>query len=130
MFEASRELVMAWYSVRLRPFSNTVCHLGRLDLAARSNLAPEKWPDAQRVSRAIHAIARRTPWTSTCLMQAVAAQRMLRRRGIASVCYLGISTGNAFDADPLSAHAWVCAGDHMITGFCNESDYRVIAVFA
>lgn len=129
MIEALKELAVAWHMVRRRPFSATVRQLGQLDLAVEPIDPAGRWPEAHRVSRAIHAVSRRLPWTSTCLMQAVAAQRMLRRRGIASTCYLGMAATNAA-TDPLAAHAWVRVGDHMITGFCNEADYRVIAVFA
>lgn len=128
MVEAAVEVTWAWFRVRRQPFSVVARHLGRIDMASLPTSAPSRWPEAQRVSRAIHAISRRTPWTSTCLMQAVAAQRMLRRRSVPSAAYLGIANGNA-TTDPLLAHAWVRVGDRMITGFCNEDDYRVIAIF-
>ncbi len=79
---------------------------------------------------AIQAVGRRTPWVSTCLMQALAAQRMLRRRNIPATVYLAMLAGGRKTSDPLLAHAWVRCGDRVITGQCDESQYRVIATFA
>src|SRR4051794_16678223 len=39
-------------------------------------------PASYRVGRAIGAAARRVPWRSECLEQAIAAKAMLRRRGV------------------------------------------------
>jgi hypothetical protein len=74
---------------------------------------------------AIEAAARHLPWHPVCLPQAVAAQWMLRRRGIPSTLYLG--------ADPTAdyhAHAWVRAGTTIVTGGPLEKRFAVVSSFA
>lgn len=53
------------------------------------------------------------PWMQAlCLPRALAAQAMLRRRGIASRLCLGV----ARDGDGLAAHAWIELGQEIIVG--------------
>jgi hypothetical protein len=79
---------------------------------------------SRRVAWAIAAAARRAPWRSECLEQAIAAKAMLRRRGIASTLYLGMAR------DPVAAHAWLRVGDLNVTGGRDVARYSVVASFA
>ena len=67
----------------------------------------------REVGWAVRAAAPKTPWDSACLVQALAGKWMLGRRGLDSAIRLGV----AKDADGnLQAHAWLCAGDTILTG--------------
>ena len=33
------------------------------------------------------------------------------------------------ESGSVEGHAWTCVGGHMITGFCNPDEYRVVQVF-
>jgi hypothetical protein len=55
----------------------------------------------------------RVPWKGTCLVQALAAQRWLARRGIASEIVLGARKTRDKSID---AHAWLKAGDRIVVG--------------
>ena len=69
--------------------------------------------DLLRLSWAIGAAAARIPWRSDCLLQAMAADRWLRRCGMQSEFFVGV----AKDAGgKLKAHAWLRCGDAMVTG--------------
>ena len=69
--------------------------------------------DLLRLSWAIGAAAARVPWRSDCLLQAMAADRWLRRCGMQPEFFLGV----AKDAGgQLEAHAWLRCGDAMVTG--------------
>jgi hypothetical protein len=81
-------------------------------------------PALAPVGAAIAAGARRAPWRSGCLEQAIAAKAMLRRRGIASTLYLGLAGG------PVAAHAWLRVGSLNVTGGQDVSRYAVVASFA
>lgn len=61
-------------------------------------------------------------------MQAIAAQRMLRRRRIASTLYLGVAS-NREKKDAIVAHAWLRAGDKIITGEIEARRHRALAWF-
>ena len=66
-----------------------------------------------RLSWAIGAAAARVPWRSDCLLQAMAADRWLRRCGMQPEFFLGVTK----DAGgQLEAHAWLRCGDAMVTG--------------
>jgi hypothetical protein len=69
--------------------------------------------DLLRLSWAIGAAAARVPWRSDCLLQAMAADRWLRRCGMQPEFFVGVAK------DPggqLEAHAWLRCGGAMVTG--------------
>jgi hypothetical protein len=66
--------------------------------------------EARRVAFAVARAADRLPWHPTCLRQAVALQRMLRRRGIACRLEIGMSTSSR------EAHAWVTVHGQTVIG--------------
>ena len=69
--------------------------------------------DVERVSWAIILAARYVPWRSDCLIQAMAADRWLRKHDLCADFHLGV----AKDArGGLMAHAWLCYGDLTVTG--------------
>jgi hypothetical protein len=80
-------------------------------------------PASRRVGWAIAAAARRTPWRSECLEQAIAAKAMLKRRGIEGTLYLGVAQ------HPSEAHAWLRVGDRNVTGGTDVGRYAVVASF-
>lgn len=65
-----------------------------------------------RIGWAVPAAGRLLPWRATCFPQGLAAQWMLRRRGIAGTFYYGASILN----ESLEAHVWVTDGGRMIVG--------------
>jgi hypothetical protein len=78
---------------------------------------------AGRIGWAIRAAARRTPWRSRCLEQAIAGKIMLRRRRIPSTMYLGVAV-------PFEAHAWLRVGTVNVIGGGDLERYAVLATFA
>lgn len=75
----------------------------------------------------LHWASRYTLWDSNCLARSIAGKMMLRRRGIASTLYLGITK----DGDQMKAHAWLLAGGVGVTGVevSHRDNYRVISSF-
>jgi hypothetical protein len=81
---------------------------------------------ADRIAWAITAIAKDWPRSMTCLVRALAAESMLRRRGIASDLRFGVRN-EGDGADPFSAHAWLeCDGLAVMGGLDDLSDYHVL----
>jgi hypothetical protein len=67
-----------------------------------------------------------SPWIKAlCLPRALAAQAMLRRRGIASRLCLGVLRQNT----SLVAHAWIEIGEEMIVGGAGASGFTKIAEY-
>jgi hypothetical protein len=83
-------------------------------------------PCSMAVARALASGVRRLPWSSTCLMNAVAGQLMLVRRGRRGEIVLGVSTRDG----ALRAHAWLVAGDGTVCGGSEAADYSPIAIVA
>ncbi len=71
------------------------------------------------VSWAFRVLGGRIPWWSNCLTQAVAAKRLLTRRGIPSTLHLGVAEGG--QERSFEAHAWLEAGGRVITGQTERS---------
>ncbi|WAT17022.1 lasso peptide biosynthesis B2 protein [Aurantiacibacter sp. MUD11] len=131
-FEA-RSVLIRWVAM-VRFAVRAICELARGRLAfarnapsafvrnnrniAASGRSPENaFPGdellARQVSFMIPRIARRVPWRSDCLVQALAAQKWLESAGIASNLTIGVEKSGGGD---FNAHAWLTYGDKVVTG--------------
>jgi len=81
---------------------------------------------AQEIGWAVTRAARHVPFKAVCLPQAMAAQVMLRRRGVASVMHFGAAKGSE---KPLDAHAWLDAAGVEVTGYPVAKNFAEIACF-
>ncbi|WP_409293466.1 lasso peptide biosynthesis B2 protein [Peribacillus sp. SCS-37] len=108
------------------PFSKTVKTLG--DKGSETSYVEKGDRFLLRdISSAISTASRYTAWESKCLVQAIAAMKMLERRGIDSTLYLGTArdtNGN------MVAHAWLRSGPYYITGSDGMEYYTVVSQFA
>jgi hypothetical protein len=94
---------------------------------------PVKLDDVQKkaalaVAKAIRQAAPYTPWESACLAQSLTAQKMLKRRGIPGVFYLGV-TKDEESKEKMKAHAWSQCGDMIITGERGYEEFVIVSVF-
>jgi hypothetical protein len=107
--EALFALVAARAAVQLLPASRL------LVWAARSPRRPRRFadPDLPRlIAWTVDSVGSWPAINAVCLPRALAAQAMLRRRGIASRLCLGV----ARDGKLIAAHAWVEIGGDVIIG--------------
>jgi hypothetical protein len=125
MLQAVCWLAVAGFAIAVLPFR----HVGRL--AARRTRGAE--PSAQkrraeikRVRWAIVVAARHVPWKAVCFQQGLAAQFMLRARGVPSILYYGATLD---EEQGLSAHVWVRDGDVDIIGSDIALRFSVLATF-
>ena len=80
-----------------------------------------------RISWAVATASRYLPRNCLCLAQAMAGKIMLRRRGIPSTLYLGLTRdGTAL----IQGHAWLTCGERVLTGQQGMEGFTVIATFA
>lgn len=129
--EAVACLLVARLAVVMLPFPTLARRLGRFvppDEARRlgNRATARESQAAAEVGWAVTRAARYVPFKAVCLPQAMAAQGMLRRRGIASVMHFGASKG---EAKPLDAHAWLDAAGVEVTGFPLAARLAEIACF-
>jgi hypothetical protein len=121
--EALAALLAARFAVRF------VATRRLLAWAVRPPGRPQRFADpdlAAQVAGAVDYVGSKTG--ALCLPRALAAQSMLRRRGIASRLCLGV----ARDGRSLSAHAWVEIGEEIIIGEIDPASgpaYRQVAQF-
>ena len=125
LVEAILYLAAAGLSIALLRFR----HIGVL--AARPTRRPQPPPKAclrkvRRIRWAIVAVAGRVPWRALCFQQALAAQLMLRRRGVPSVLYYGAAQD---DRSGLLTHVWVRHGDVDVVGGEIANNFAVLATF-
>lgn len=131
--EACAAMLGARLRLATRPFAQVARSLGEFtqidDPRATARAAATTEVEA-RIARdvrwAIRAAAPFMPFRSVCLQQAMAAQVMLRRRGIVSVMYFG---AQITDAKPIDAHAWLDAAGVKVTGYPLPPGMRAVACF-
>lgn len=92
---------------------------------------------ARKVARVVRRVARHVPFRAVCLPQAMAAQWMLRRRGISSRLFFGArrrlrpATAPPEDrpASGMDFHAWLTVGDTCVLGGAERDTYVALPPF-
>lgn len=127
LLEAMLLLALARLVILIMPFRRLAPCLG-VHMAATPELPVLRQAElVRRIGRAVENAARHAPpRQARCLPQALAAKFMLRRRGLASTLYLGISKKD----NNLKAHAWLRVGDTIVTGRSEMRHYTIISTFA
>lgn len=120
-------LGMARFLIAL-PFSRISPFLGKYmdETPLDSNLSSVQIQQVKNIRHAIDVISKYTFWESKCLVKAITAMIMLKKRGIESTLYLG----TAKEKGELTAHAWLRSGDFYVTGSDVMKKFTVVAKFA
>jgi len=129
--QAHRLLGVMRFAILTLPFKRLVAGLEvHREVIVQAPLNPGDLATAHQIGWAVRKAAKFTPWQSTCLVQVLAAQRMLQQRRIAGAFYLGAATGSGEDeAAALSAHAWLKCGNEFITGEPGHERFTVVTTF-
>jgi hypothetical protein len=85
----------------------------RIAALQRSAISPDEALLADRFGFLTVRLSKRLPWRSDCVIQAIAVQDWLARRGIASEIRIGVEKP---EDGPFGAHAWLVVGEQIITG--------------
>jgi len=134
-----RLLFQAWcllgqmrWAILTKPFKHLVVGLDvDGEVVEQAPLDSAALASAHQVGWAVRTAAQFTPWQSTCLVQVLAAQRMLHKRGIAGAIYLGAATSpGAEQKKVLSAHAWLKCDNDFITGEPGHEHFTVVSSFS
>lgn len=108
LIRALSALVWTRAELSLRPFS------GVWQSSLKRSATPvSSAPEPERVAWAFEAVGRRVPVLSNCLVQALAASRVLKKYGYAPVVELGAAKKNE---SRLAAHAWLTLGGRVLLG--------------
>lgn len=83
-------------------------------------IRPTEHAVARKVGRAVRDVAERVPFEAVCLPQAMAAQWMLRRRGLSSRLVIGVRRRPGKD---LELHAWLLSDGRGVVGHEEAETY-------
>lgn len=108
------------------PFNKLKKQMGQVKVESDYDLSDDIYAVAREVRWAVTKASIYTPWESKCLVQALAAQRMLKEKGIKTTLYLGVGKGNK---NEMLAHAWIRCGSYIVTGGANKDEFAVVAKF-
>lgn len=109
------------------PFNKLRKRMGKQKTESPEEVEREIYRIAKQVGWIVIQAARYTPWESKCLVQALTAQRMLKKKGISTTIYLGVKKDKN---NSMLAHAWIRCGSYTVTGGSNKDEYTVVAKFA
>jgi len=112
LFRAGIELALARYRLGAHPPKELLQRARQLGQPTQAP-SPQANSIAARVAFAIPRVAARGPWRSDCFIQAMAAQRWLQRKGIASTLTIGTRKDQT---KGFEAHAWLTCNNQIITG--------------
>ncbi|PFA18432.1 stage V sporulation protein S [Bacillus cereus] len=120
--------LLGWARIlKIIPFSKVASSLGKKEVETNFISNEKNRETLKGISRAIHVMSEHTLWESQCLVKAIAAMKMLEKRGIESTLYLGM----AKDEDgKLIAHAWLRSGSYYVTGSEGMERFTVVGKFA
>jgi hypothetical protein len=126
VLEAASLMAIVWIGLRLFRFPTLRRILDRY--AGSSTDAGQSHTGAiGRVRWAITGVAARFRGSATCLVQALAADAILRHKGIPSELHIGVRV-HRNGAVPLEAHAWVECEGRVAIGFIESlPDFEVLA---
>lgn len=112
--------------ILLIPFEKYKKYIGIYKEETPFEIELGEYKNIKKIAWAVGIVSKYTPWESKCLVQALTAQKMLKRHKISSTLYLGLSKDGT---DSLKAHAWIRCGQAIVTGGCNKSQFTEVAKF-
>lgn len=127
LWEALFSLALARAAMACLPFRRIAAWMGTPGGQTPSNATQEALRAAEEIGWAVSALGPRVPWDGRCLAQALAANYMLRRRGMEATVTFGVNKNPSGD---LIAHAWLRFGSAYITGGDGENDFKILTTFA
>ncbi len=104
-----------WVQVGLRliPFRLIAEKLNLQQPQKDNHLTVAQVEKLEKIRWSVAVISRRTQWKNRCLVDAIVAKLLLKQNGIPSILTLGLTKD---DHKKLRAHAWLKAGEDIVTG--------------
>lgn len=99
---------------------------GKEGLESPNEVTHEQHLYAIKVAYAVDQVCGRTKWESKCLVRALSAQKLLKKKKIPSTLYLGCGLD---DDGKMIAHAWLRCGRYYVSGG-NGMGYAVVDKFS
>jgi hypothetical protein len=123
LWEALGAFALARIMMACLPFKRIAAWLGTPGTESALTATAEQVKIAEEIGWAVACLARRIPWDSRCLAQALAATWMLRSRGLEGTVSFGADGRGPRE---FVAHAWLRFGPCLVTG---GADYKHFKTF-
>lgn len=127
LFEATCVLAVVRSAMLLFPFKKIAACLGDVNSETDYETTQQANDLAISIGWAVSAMARRVPWESRCLVKSISGLWMLSRRGVSGTVYFGVAPAAN---RKFNAHAWLRAGNSIVTGAGGHEGFRIITSFA
>ncbi len=127
-FEALLFIAIARIAIRFFSFKKLLNYLG----TPQTELPVEMLTEAdklylQKIGKAIRRASRVAFWKTLCYEQAITGKLMLRRRKIGTTIYIGMMKS---EEKGLEGHAWIRAGNYIVTGNIALEQYTIVGSFS
>lgn len=109
------------------PFNKLRKNMGNAKTESPSKVDKQIEIVAENIGKVVLRASNYTPWESKCLVQALTAQWILKKRGVSTTIYLGLKKDNQ---ENMLAHAWLRCGECYVTGGSIRKEYVVVAMFS
>ena len=123
--EAAVLLPLVWTGLRVLPFLQLRRLVDRY-VGGLHRSAPHREAALSRIPWAVDAVADRCPLPAACLVRALVADAMLRRRGFAAQLRVGVRLCGETPSRSLEAHAWVECDNRVVIGALHDIDDYVV----
>jgi hypothetical protein len=124
-FEAVITSIKIKLMVTCLPLRWYASYLGKQHLVTDEYTIENSYSVIFKVSQAIVRCQKTVPWPTRCLVNAITAKKMLKKRGLESTLYLGVSKEN----EKMKAHAWLRCGTFFVTGRREMEKFTVVSTF-
>lgn len=117
-------LLSAYYRFRIlhTPFFGIAAQMGTQGQETGHEHIASAIP--HEIANVIDGVCKHTPWESKCLVRALTAMNMLKRRGFHCTLYMGVQMNDG----KMGAHAWLRCGRLYVTGG-NGAGYTVTTIY-
>ena len=118
-------LYSAFYRIGLLTFKpkRMKKHWGTEKEESASEEPMERFDYVQKVARAVLCVCNYTKWESKCLVRALTAGKLLKKKKLHYTLYLGVCQD---ETKSMIAHAWLRWGRYIVTG--DNQDLRKYAI--
>jgi hypothetical protein len=127
LLETLLHLAAARLALRILPFRWLVRWVQRPTRRAELTGAARQ-AAVQKVRLAVHYTNLWLDLNAACFSRSIAAQTMLRRRGVNATLYYGAAT--LPDQGKLTTHVWLQDGDNGIVGHENITQFQILARYS
>lgn len=109
------------------PFKKLQPYLGVQNTESAEDVIMESYKIAKQIRWVVEVVSSYTPWESKCLVQAIVAQYLLKRKEITTTLYLGVCKE---ESGELKAHAWLRCGKMIVTGEKAKAGFKQLSKFS